>query len=260
MLVALRCLLMTSRLALSSQPESDPSTWTPPPLVQVPEDAVPRKSAAPPAQASPSLPPGALPGPSPFAPAPIPKPDGPEYGLMITESLFGLVTSAGVCLIPYFLLRLVPGAIGGIDDPTLQALILILTFSGVPLAVSQTEQSIAQGSRYYDVEGWPAPLGGLLTEAAVLGLYFWARGQPGADAGATEILLLTGTVGAVPLVEMGMINLFKVPRSQLPPPRSIFTADRQGVRLGLPAPRPFASMAGGRAGLGIQLPVLSGLF
>ncbi|HYV46933.1 MAG TPA: hypothetical protein VFA20_18840 [Myxococcaceae bacterium] len=259
MLVALRFLFLTSRLALSSQPESDPSTWTPPPIVQVPEDAVPRKPAAP-SQATPSLPPGALPGASPFSPTPVPKPEGPEYGLMITESLFGVVTAAGVCLIPYFLLRLVPGAIGGTDDPTLQALILILTFSGVPLAVSQTEQSIAQGSRYYDVEGWPAPLGGLLTEAAVLGLYFWARGQPGADAGATEIFLISGTVAAVPLVEMGMINFFKVPRSQLPPPRSLFTADGQGVHLGLPAPQPFASMAGGRAGLGIQLPVLSGSF
>jgi len=259
MLVALRCLLLTSRLALSSQPESDPSTWTPPPLVQVPEDAVPRKPAAAPSQAAPGQPPGALPGPSPFSPTPVPKPEGPEYGLMITESLFGVVTAAGVCLIPYFLLRLVPD-LSGSGDPTLQALILILTFSGVPLAVSQTEQSIAQGSRYYDVEGWPAPLGGLLTEAGVLALYFWARSQPGADAGATEILLLSGTVAAVPLVEMGMINLFKVPRSQLPPPRSLFTADRQGVRLGLPAPQPFASMTGGRAGLGIQLPVLSGSF
>src|SRR5436190_804213 len=111
MLVALRCLLLTSRLVLASQPESDPSTWTPP----------------------------------------------------------------------------------------LQALILVPTFSSVPLAVSQTEQSVAQGSRYYDVEGWPAPLGGLLAEAAVLGLYFWARSSPGADAGATEILLLSGTVGVVPL-------------------------------------------------------------
>src|SRR3954468_5680409 len=226
MIVALHCLMLTSRLALASQPESDPSTWTPPPVVQVPEDAVPR--AVPRASSpSPGLPPGALPPPagSPFSTTPVPKPEGPEYGLMITESLFGVVTAAGVCLIPYFLLRVIPGAFGGADDPTLQALILILTFSGVPLAVSQTEQSIAQGSRYYDVEGWPAPLGGLLSEAAVLGLYFWARGQPGADAGATEIFLLSGTVGVVPLVEMGMINFFKVPRSQLPPPRSLFTAD-----------------------------------
>jgi hypothetical protein len=258
MLVALRFLLLTSRLALSSQPDSDPSTWTPPPLVHVPDDAVPKKPAASPTQATPGQPPGALP--SPFSPAPFPKPDGPEYGLMVTESLFGVVTAAGVALIPYFLLKLVPGALVGVDDPTLEALLLVLTFSGVPLAVSQTEQSIAQGSRYYDVEGWPAPLGGLLTEAAVLGLYFWARSQPGADAGATEILLLGGTVAAVPLVEMGMINFFKVPRSQLPPPHSLFTADASGVRVGLPAPQPFASMAYGRVGLGIQLPVLSGSF
>jgi hypothetical protein len=262
MIVALRCLLLTSQLALASEPESDPSTWTPPPLVQVPEAAVPRPAAKPPPAQS-TLPPGALPPPagSPFAPTPVPPPEGPEVGLMVTESLFGIVTAAGVCLIPYFLLRVVPGAgFGGTDDPTLQALILILTFSGVPLAVSQTEQSIAQGSRYYDVEGWPAPLGGLLTEAAVLGLYFWLRSQPGADAGATEIMLLTGTVLAVPLVEMGMINLFKVPRSQLPPPRAVFTTDAGGLKLGFPAPRPFASTAGGRPGLGVQVPILSGSF
>src|SRR5262245_59945203 len=138
MIVALRCLLLTSRLALASQPESDPSTWTPTPMVRVPEDAVPRTAAQPP-PSSRGLPPGALPPPagSAFAPTPVPMPEGPEYGLMITESLFGVVTAAGVCLIPYFLLRIVPGAFGGTDDPTLQALILILTFSGVPLAVSQ---------------------------------------------------------------------------------------------------------------------------
>ena len=94
----------------------------------------------------------------------------------------------------------------------------------------------------------------------MLGLYFWARSSPGADAGATEILLLSGTVGVVPLVEMGMINLFKVPRSALPPPRAIFTTDASGVKLGLPAPRPFASMAGGKAGLGVQVPLLAGSF
>ena len=42
MIVAFHCLMLTSRLALASQPESDPSTWTPPPIVQVPEDAIPR--------------------------------------------------------------------------------------------------------------------------------------------------------------------------------------------------------------------------
>jgi len=254
MLVTLHCLLMTSQLALASQPNSDPSTWTPPPLVQVPEEAVPR--AKPPPASQPGMPPGALPpaAGSPFAPTPVPPPDGPEYGLMLTESLFGIVTAAGVCLIPYFLLRLVPG------DATLQALILILTFSGVPLAVSQTEQSIAQGSRYYDVEGWPAPLGGLLAEAAVLGLYFWLRQTPGVDAGFTEIVLLSGTVGVVPLVEMAMINLFKVPRAQLPPPRAVFTSDASGVKLGFPALRPFASTAGGVTGLGVQVPLLAGSF
>src|SRR5438067_13529227 len=103
MLVSLHGLLLMSRLALASQPESDPSTWTPPPVVQVPEDAVPRGAARPGPQ-SPTLPPGALPPQlgSPFAPTPVPRPEGPEYGLMITESLFGVVTAAGVSLLPYF--------------------------------------------------------------------------------------------------------------------------------------------------------------
>jgi len=258
MLLTLHCLLMTSQLALASQPNSDPSTWTPPPLVQVPEEAVPR--AVKPPVSQPGVPPGALPpaAGSPFAPTPVPRPEGPEYGLMLTESLFGIVTAAGVCLIPYFLLR--GSGFLGASDPTLQTLILILTFSGVPLAVSQTEQSIAQGSRYYDVEGWPAPLGGLLAEAAVLGLYFWLRQTPGVDAGFTEVVLLSGTVGVVPLVEMGMINLFKVPRAQLPPPRAVFTSDASGVKLGFPALQPFASTAGGVTGLGVQVPLLAGSF
>jgi hypothetical protein len=64
---------------------------------------------------------------------------------------------------------------------------------------------------------------------------------------------------------MAMINLFKVPRSQLPPPKAIFTTDAGGLKVGLPALQPFvtAAPAGtgtGKTGFGLQVPVLAGSF
>lgn len=260
MLLLSSALTLASFAVLASEPGSDPSTWTPPPMVNVPEAAgVPRDApvATPPGGVpqtgeSGALAPGYV---SPFGPTQQGAP-GLEIGLMLTESLFGILTAAGVALLPYFIL-LKSGQI----PREVEGLFLILTFASVPLAVSQTELSIAAGSRYYDVDSWPAQLGGLLMQAVVLGAYFYAQQQPTTDAGMNEILLLTGTVAAVPLAEMAMINVFKFPRRSMPPPSpSLLTAGPDGVRLGLPVPQPFASRAGGTVGLGLRVPLLSASF
>jgi hypothetical protein len=257
MLLLTSALFLASSAALASEPGADPSTWTPPPMVNVPEEAVPRSPATP-APAGPAAetpPPPGTGAASPFAPAPLGPPPGPEIGLMLTETLFGILTAGGVALLPYFVL-LKSGQI----PQQIEGLFLVLTFASVPLAVSQTELSIASGSRYYDVESWPAQLGGLVMQALVLGAFFYAQQQPGTDAGMNEILLLTGTVVGVPVAEMAMINIFKFPRRSGPPAPALLSAGPDGVRLGLPAPQPFASTAGGKTGLGLRLSLLSASF
>ncbi|MBX7099448.1 MAG: hypothetical protein K1X89_17165, partial [Myxococcaceae bacterium] len=139
-----------------------------------------------------------------------------EWGLMISETLFGMLTSAGVTLIPYFLLFRTGQTLG---DPTISSVIFILVFSAVPLAVSQTQTSLANGSRYYSTETWPAALTGLAAQAAVLGLYYATGWLPQSSTSGgvptrsgSEALLLIGSVAIVPLAEMAIINLTKSPK------------------------------------------------
>ena len=91
---------------------------------------------------------------------------GPEIGLMVSESLFGALTAAGVTILPYFLL-FANGATFG--DETISSVIFVLIFGAMPLAVAQTEVSLANGSRFYQTDTWPAALAGLGGMAAVLG-------------------------------------------------------------------------------------------
>jgi len=261
----------------------DTSGWTPPPLVDAPADS-PRPAAGlpgpatppppgysvPPATSTPGLTPGAPgtvpPGAYPYTPyagagTPEQLKPGPEVGLMVSESLFGMLTSAGTALIPYYLLLKPLGAsVSGGGDTTLVNLIFILTFSAVPLAVSQTEVSLANGSRYYVSEGWPAALGGLVAQAAVVGAYYWLGPGLG-DRG--EALLLIGTVAFVPIAEMAAINLFKAPRYRMGlggvGGGMVSYSPEGGFQPGLPLPQPiFSRTAQGLAGVGLSL--LSGRF
>ncbi len=145
-----------------------------------------------------------------------------EVGLIVSESLFGMLTAAGIALVPYYLLLrpMVLGQTGALSgvDPAVGTAIFFLLFGTVPLAVSQTEVALANGSKYTQVETWPAALAGLAAQAAVLGL-FWATGgipPPGSGTGAgapvaggSEGLLIVGTVVFVPLIEMAVLNLTK---------------------------------------------------
>ena len=95
-----------------------------------------------------------------------------EVGLMVSESLFGMLTSAVIALLPYYLL-LRPMVIGNgaiSNDSTVNTAIFVLVYASLPLAVSQTQISLANGSRYYESDTWPAALAGLAAEAAVLTL------------------------------------------------------------------------------------------
>jgi len=218
------CLAQTA-----AEPEPPPASQ--PPLVPAPVDtATPRtdvelQPTPPPPGATPS-PPGAQPLPGsqpttgyPYSPygTPYPnlRPEPPpvEVGLMVSEGGFGMLTAAAVTVIPYylFLKNLMLSSGDGID-PTAKTVIFILLLATVPLSVSQTELSIANGSRFYTSDSWPASLSGLGAEAAVFGLYALLGGING--GGTSEAVLIIGSSVFVPLVELAVINLTKMPRGQ----------------------------------------------
>ena len=275
--VAIVLVLSLPSLARAQQTQMPPpeeGEWAPPPLVEAPGSDQPSSrpdapAAPPPAQAVP--PETALPHPpqSPFGPAPSANPPGPEIGLMVSESLFGMLTAAGSGLLLYYLVlknftqmgSTAALGVGG-DLQTIGNVLFLLGFAAVPVAVAQTEVGIANGSHFYSSEGWPASLSGLGAEAGVLGLYYLLRGSL-LDGG--EAVLLIGTCVGVPLVEMAVINLTKVPRWRVPGggfrTASLITVGQEGkVQWTLPAPMP-ALLRGARGPeLGAQLSLLSGRF
>jgi len=144
---------------------------------------------------------------------------GPEVGLMVSETLFGMLTAAGTTIIPYFLLF----ANSGFED-TILTVLMVAIFGLTPIAVSQTMIGIANGSRHYQIEGWIPTLIGIGAEALVLTIYYFVNGSKfrpaptlastgGAppDQGAA-VFLFVGSIGLVPLIQMAAINLFKGPK------------------------------------------------
>ncbi|MBI3183585.1 MAG: hypothetical protein HYZ28_15720 [Myxococcales bacterium] len=259
--------LVTPCLALA---QVEPNEWSTPPLVPAPADSPPAEATPPPPASTPP-PPGATPPPPgarpqtdyPYSPygQPTPPPAEPplEVGLMISEAAFGMLTSAGVAVLPYLLFDRAGlfAQSDGIGD-----LLLVLLFSAVPLAVAQTELSLANGSQYYRSESWPASLSGLAAQAAVLGLFYFGFGGPMlSTVNSGRTVLLVGTIAFVPLVEMAVLNFTKPPRSKLPyggfsPVGLVNYSPEGGLRAALPAPLPLA----GPTRTGFFLPLASGLF
>ncbi len=164
---------------------------------------------------------------------------------MVSESLFGMLTAAGVTLIPYFLLF--NGSNGGaaLGDPTVTSVVFLVIFAAVPLATAQTEVSLANGSRYYYSETWPAALTGLAGEAAVLGLYYLTGWLPQGGSvsggvpqqGGSALLLMIGSIAVVPLLQMAVVNFFKSAR--VARWGGLLNYDtKDGLALGVPAAAP----------------------
>jgi len=193
---------------------------------------------------------------------------------MISEGLFGMLTAAGVSLLPYFLLLqgFVNGQEGGLfgSDQAVGWVVTTILFAAIPLSTAQTEVSIANGSRWYYSDTWPAALIGLGVEGAVLGLSYLARTTPnnGVSIGPTQrlnpIVLLVGTIGIVPLAQMAIINLFKSPRFGKPGSGggggNALVSYRDGkFTVGVPGVAPVLSYDRGAGGVtGGQVSVLSG--
>lgn len=187
----------------------------------------------------------------------------PEVGLIVTEALFGTLSAGGIILLPY--LAVFSGVMGarGSGDPTMDTVLLCLFFQAMPLGVAQTIVGLANGSRYYVAETWPPALAGVLAEAGLLAGYFALGGIPGAvtrsqsQADLMTALIVASVVG-VPLVQVAVVNLAKVPRTAVGPVGAAVGFGPGGFRLGAPVPRPvFSGGVGGPAG---AAPRLSGLF
>ncbi len=269
---------------VQTQGAPTPGAYTPPPLVNAPP--APDAPGAPPAdQGAPTpVPPGYdspppgyraptgqyAPPPSGYPYSPYGQPyipsgkieTGPEVGLMITESLFGALTAATTGLLGYYLL-LKPLQNSASIDSTISNLLFVVVFSAVPLSVSQTELSLANGSRYYYSESWPSLLSGLVAQAAVVGLYYWVRPSM-IDGG--EAVLLIGTIGFVPLAEMVMINLTKTPRYKLPSGgfnyRAALNFDPTdgALHAAVPVPQPILAQTPQGLSAGVGFSLLAGKF
>lgn len=188
----------------------------------------------------------------------------PEIGLMVSESLFGMLSAAGITVLPYFLLFGTGALNFGGDDPRLIPSILLgVIFGATPLAVAQTQIGIANGSRYYQSEMWIPALTGLAGMGGVLAIYFALGGLPqGYASGATPddatgrtVFLFVGAIGIVPVLQMVAINLFKQPK-----PGMTFAlgdpAKGVGVAFNPPSLSPIINASNNVAGA--QLSLLSG--
>jgi hypothetical protein len=246
--VFLIILLLVPGLA-RAQLRGEADGWVPPPLVEAP-DASPQPAPDRPGRPAWSTPP----------PRAALEPPGPEVGLMATQLLFGALSAAGSSLLMYYLMIKPFSQSIGTQDPMLGNLIFLLGFSSVPLTVSRTQVGLANGSAYYVSESWPAALSALAAQAAVIGLYYYARPYT-SDGG--EAVLLGGTVGLVPLASMVAINLTKQPRWKVPGGgirmgSGVSHLPGQGWSLGIPLPHPIPGPEG--RGLGLSWPALSGAF
>ncbi len=237
--------------------------FTPPPLVPVPgpEEVSPDgPPQAPPVEGTPATPY------LPFGQTAPKTPPGPEIGLMVSESLFGMLTAAGIIILPFFLFGFSGG--GGFlsNDPVAGTVVAALLFGAAPLAIAQTQVGLANGSRQYQSETWPTALAGLAAEAAVLALTYATGGAivkntntcTGAN-GATpsgcgnDVLLLVGSVAVVPLIQMAVLNLTKQPRVRAVANRDARTGE---LSFGLPAPSPTLGQTRAGLAVGLNLPIV----
>lgn len=256
---------------------AQPSGWSQPPLIPAPEPvADPNGPPAPPpidGQYGTPAPPSNTPNARPYLPygPQVPRePPGPEVGLMVSESLFGMLTAAGILVLPFFLLGFSNGGLLS-GDPVVGTVIAALLFGAAPLAIAQTQVSIANGSRHYVSEMWPAALAGLAAQAAVLGLTYLVGGGAivrnsttcpvGTPTGGSsvpsgcgnDVVLLVGSIVAVPLIQMVVLNLTKQPRFKT----AMASRDPKtgALSLGIPTPTPLIgpTSAGFSVGANVSL-------
>lgn len=264
---SLLCVLVLAPLIGFAQTTTPTPDFSPPPMV--PAAPPPMPAPEPTTQPGTPPPPSLVPGQqgktgyqySPYGQPKAQEKPSPEIGLMVSEALFGSLTAAGVTVLPYFLLF----ANGAIGDPTLSSIIFCLIFGAAPLAVAQTQVSLANGSRHYQTEMWIPALVGLAGEAAVLGIFYatgWlptGQASGGVPNGGSVAWLMIGAIGLVPLLQMAAINLFKQPKLQT---FGIIGDPQKGLGIAFapPTAAPILGPTSRGTALGVQLSFLRGNF
>jgi len=198
----------------------------------------------------------------------------PEVGLMVSESLFGMLTAGATLILPYVLLSGLSAMTPGVLDPTIANVILIVLMVAAPMAAAQTQVGIANGSAYYQVESWVPLIAGLLGDALVFLTYsawnnssFSGKGfinappvlfgpSDGRRADPLIYLFVAASVG-VPLLQMAAINLFKQPKFKA---YAMNYDPKKGLEIGMPMPMPIVSQTGAGPSVGIGLSLLRGSF
>ncbi len=275
-----KMLVAVAALALPGAALAQGTEWSPPPMVPAtppptppPEPGVAPSSPGTPAPPTATPPPNFVPGSgstsgwqySPYGQQKPAEKPGPEVGLMVSESLFGMLTAAGVAILPYFLFFKIEQSRLTAEQPTIASILCIIIFTAVPLAVSQTQVSIANGSRHYFSDTWPVALTGLVGQAGVLGLFYltgWlptptvTGGTP--STGGSEVLLFVGTIVVVPLLQMMAINLFKSEKMTARPFGALDAKPGHGVRLAAPSVAPTIAPTRAGTAYGLNFSLLSG--
>lgn len=280
--------VLAPMLAFAQDTTSSTQEFSPPPLVPASPPPMPPPEPTSQPQAAPTTNPGTPAPPGAYAPnapnsgytyspygqgrnAQNKAPPPPEVGLMISETLFGILSAAGPTVLPYVLLNGV-----GAFDPNIMGVLLVALFGLTPIIVAQTQAGIANGSPYYQVDTWIPLVVGLVAQAGVLLTFYFANtyfeGKPsfvppplfsGASTGGVPpdqgavVWLFIGSLGVVPILQMAAINIFKQPK------KSLFAAwgkppDKNGFSLGLPTAAPVVSRTQEGVGYGAQLQFLRG--
>lgn len=234
----------------------------------------------PPAGSPPAYVPGSQPSSSGYRYSPYGSPMGqekpaPEIGLMVSESLFGMLTAAASLVLPYVILSALAVQLTGVAtfDAPFGNVMLIALMVAAPMATAQTQVGIANGSAYYQIESWVPLLAGLLGDTLVFLTYSaWNNASfpnsgffnaPPALFGSLRqpdpiiYLLIAASVG-VPLLQMAAINLFKQPKHRPLAER----ADRRppAVALQAPTPMPVFSQTSTGLSVGFGVSFLRGTF
>jgi hypothetical protein len=123
--------------------------------------------------------------------------------------------------------------------------------------------SLANGSRHYQTDMWIPALVGLAGEAGVLGIFYATGWLPtlasgGVPNGGSVAWLMIGSIGLVPLLQMGAINLFKKPKANF---AMIGNPDKGlGVAFAPPTAAPILAPSASGTQLGFGVSFLRGRF
>jgi hypothetical protein len=197
-------------------------------------------------------------------------PSSIEWGRSSAQLFVGTALSAGLTLVPYYLL--LKPTVEGVpiaNSTAASTAVFAAVFAAIPLAVTRVQTAIQNGSDTWVVDNWAPAIAAVGAEALVMTVFFATRSwKPVGDTSVvtegvvsgegSQPFLLVGTIALVPALTTLLIHLMKSPRvleGRMSTAGSLLHYDpREGLAAGLPSIAPFA----GTRGAGAQLSLFSG--